>query len=367
MKLSDFDFCLPPELIAQEPAERREESRLMVLNRQARTIEHLKFHHIPDLLHAGDLLVLNNTRVVPARIFGTRHTGGRVEALLVEESEHGIWQALLKCRGRLEDGELIEFGAFSGLDAPRQGEGAVAERQRHAEFTARLLGKHDAEGWLLDFQMPAQTLLDTLEQNGQMPLPPYIKREKGHDQRDEMDRHRYQTVFARESGAIAAPTAGLHFSEILIENLKAQEVLFEYVTLHVGLGTFKPVTAEDIQDHVMHSEEYSLSERTAKAVNDARSDGRRIIPVGTTSLRTLESCALEGHVVAGHGHTDLFIYPPYEFKMTDAMITNFHLPKSTLMMLIAALAGRETVLDAYRTAIDEKYRFFSYGDAMFIV
>jgi len=336
----------------------------MVLDRQNRTIDHLKFHQIPDLLHAGDLLVLNNTRVVPARIFGTRHTGGRVEALLVQETGHGIWQALLKCRGRLEDGEVIEF---SSLGTSRQDDQAVAERQHHTELRARLLGKHPTEGWLLDFGTPAQTLLNKLEKHGLMPLPPYIKREKGNDIRNEMDMERYQTVFARETGAIAAPTAGLHFSDKLIENLKVQGVLVEYVTLHVGLGTFKPVTAENVEDHVMHFEEYTLSEPTAKAVNDAKAEGRRVIPVGTTSLRTLESCAAEQRVCDGQGHTDLFIYPPYEFRITDAMITNFHLPKSTLMMLISALADRELVLDAYKIAIEEKYRFFSYGDAMLIL
>ncbi|MDA0842122.1 MAG: tRNA preQ1(34) S-adenosylmethionine ribosyltransferase-isomerase QueA [Planctomycetota bacterium] len=346
MKLSDFDFCLPPELIAQEPAERREDSRLMVLNRENRTIDHLKFHQVPDLMHAGDLLVLNNTRVVPSRLFGKRHTGGRVEALLVEEIETGIWQALLKSRGRLEDGEAIEFTD---------------------ELQARLLGKHPAEGWLLDFKIPAPAFLSMLEKHGLMPLPPYIKREKGSDARNQMDMERYQTVFARESGAIAAPTAGLHFTDKLIENLKARGVLVEYVTLHVGLGTFKPVTAEDVQDHVMHPEEYFLSEATAKAVNDAKAEGRRVIPVGTTSLRTLESCAAGQRVSAGQGDTNLFIYPPYDFQIADAMITNFHLPKSTLMMLISALADRALVLDAYRIAIEEKYRFFSYGDAMFIL
>jgi S-adenosylmethionine:tRNA ribosyltransferase-isomerase len=345
MKLLDFDFCLPPELIAQVPAERREDSRLMVLNRQNRTVDHLKFHQISDQLHAGDLLIMNNTRVVPAKIFGTRHTGGRVEALLVEETEQGIWQTLLKCRGRLEDGEVLEFTD---------------------EIHARLLGKHPTEGWLLNFETPAPTLLSRLEKHGLMPLPPYIKREKGNDIRNEMDLERYQTVFAQKPGAIAAPTAGLHFSDKLIEDLKAHGVLIDYVTLHVGLGTFKPVTAEDVQDHVMHSEEYSLSEATADAVNDAKAEGRRVIPVGTTSLRTLESCAEGQRVIAGKGDTDLFIYPPYEFKIADAMITNFHLPKSTLMMLISALADRELVLDAYKIAIEEKYRFFSYGDAMFI-
>lgn len=350
MKASDFDYGLSPELIAQEPAERRDGARMMVLNRAARTVEHRRFVDLPDYLRANDLLVVNDTRVIPARVFGRKAkagTGGKVEFLLLEETAPGIWDALMRSRRRPKVGERVV------LDEDL----AVATVLEDGE-----LGRVKVR---VESQMP---WLEVLERIGQTPLPPYIQRKEASPARRAADKVRYQTVFARDPGAVAAPTAGLHFTPEVLDRLAAHGVDKAAVTLHVGIGTFRPVAVENVEDHKMDFERWQIPEETARKIAAARSAGGRVVAVGTTSVRTLESAAArpEGFG-AGRGRTDLFIRPPYAFRMVDAMVTNFHLPKSTLIMMIGAFAGREFVLDAYREAIRERYRFYSYGDCMLIL
>ena len=350
MKASDFDYGLPPELIAQEPAERRDGARMMVLNRAARTVEHRRFVDLPDYLRANDLLVVNDTRVIPARVFGRKAkagTGGKVEFLLLEETAPGIWDALMRSRRRPKVGEQVV------LDEDL----AVATVLEDGE-----LGRVKVR---VESQMP---WLEVLERIGQTPLPPYIQRKEASPARRAADKVRYQTVFARDPGAVAAPTAGLHFTPEVLDRLAAHGVDQAAVTLHVGIGTFRPVAVENVEDHKMDFERWQIPEETARKIAAARSAGGRVVAVGTTSVRTLESAAArpEGFG-AEQGRTDLFIHPPYAFRMVDAMVTNFHLPKSTLIMMIGAFAGREFVLDAYREAIRERYRFYSYGDCMLIL
>lgn len=350
MKASDFDYDLPPELIAQEPAERRDGARMMVLNRAARTVEHRRFVDLPDYLRANDLLVVNDTRVIPARVFGRKAkagTGGKVEFLLLEETAPGIWDALMRSRRR-----------------PKVGEQVILDEDL-AVATVLEDGKLGRVKVRVESQMP---WLEVLERIGQTPLPPYIQRKEATPERRAADKVRYQTVFARDPGAVAAPTAGLHFTPEVLDRLAAHGVDKAAVTLHVGIGTFRPVAVENVEDHKMDFERWQIPEETARKIAAARSAGGRVVAVGTTSVRTLESAAArpEGFG-AGQGRTDLFIHPPYAFRMVDAMVTNFHLPKSTLIMMIGAFAGREFVLDAYREAIRERYRFYSYGDCMLIL
>jgi len=350
MNVSDFDYDLPPERIAQAPAERRDGSRLMVLDRAARTISHRQFTDLPEYLRAGDLLVVNDTRVIPARVFGRKAregTGGKVEFLLLEEAEPGVWDVLMRTRRRPKPGEQVILG---------DGE-AVATVLDDGEQGRATIRVESDRPWL-----------EVLERIGRTPLPPYIRRKEAAPETQAADRHRYQTVFAREPGAVAAPTAGLHFTPEMIERLAGRGVGRATVTLHVGIGTFRPVAAERVQDHRMDEERWRIPEDSTRAIAAARAGGGRVVAVGTTSVRTLESAAArpEGFG-AGEGRTDLFIHPPYAFRMTDAMITNFHLPRSTLLMMISAFAGREFVLEAYAEAIREQYRFYSYGDAMLIV
>ena len=347
MKLSDFDYQLPLELIAQEPPQNRDDSRLLLLDRATGQTDHLRFPSVLDILLPGDVLVLNNTQVIPARLSGRKQTGAKVDALLVQEEAAGVWQALLKTRGKLRDGETLSFA--------------------DDELPATLLGRHPTEGWRIRFEVPGKELLRKLAQIGRMPLPPYIKRQAGQDPRDPVDRERYQTVFAGRPGAIAAPTAGLHFTEDTLVRVQEKGVEVHHVTLHVGLGTFKPVTAEDPREHQMHTELFVLEDRVADALNAALAEGRRIVAVGTTAVRTLESCYEDSRLKPRSGETDLFIYPPHEFQVVRGLLTNFHLPKSTLLMLVAAFAGRERVLAAYDEAIRLRYRFYSYGDAMLIL
>lgn len=336
MKLSEFDFPLPKELIAQEPAARREQSRLMVLDRKAQSWEHRTFSDLPDLLRAGDVLVLNDTKVIPARLVGSRSTGGRVEALLVARASPRVWECWLDSSRRPKPDEIIEFG--DGV-------------------TGRVIQRNDEGRWRVEFSEPLEPKLDRI---GRAPLPPYIKRPDGPT---EEDRERYQTVYAREAGSIAAPTAGLHFTPALLESLTARGVDLVKVTLHVGLGTFKPIKTETVEEHRMDKEFFRIPEKAHRALDEAKAAGRRIIAVGTTSVRVLESAARLGTL---EGWTDLFIVPPFEFKRVDAMITNFHLPKGTPLVLVSALAGRDLILRAYAEAVKERYRFFSYGDAMLI-
>ncbi len=350
MNTSDFDYELPMELIAQVPAERRDGALMMVLNRAAQTIEHRRFADLPEYLAAGDLLVANNTRVISARVFGRKAkegTGGRVEFLLLEETAPGEWDALMRARRR-----------------PKPGEQVILD-----EDLATVTLLEDGELGRVKIRVESDLpFLEVLDKIGQTPLPPYIQRKEAAPERTEADKSRYQTVFAREPGAVAAPTAGLHFTPDVLQQLAAMGVEQSLVTLHVGIGTFRPVTAERVEEHKMENERWTIPEETAARIRQAQQSGGRILAVGTTSVRTLESAAArpEGFG-AGSGRTELFIYPPYEFKIVNAMLTNFHLPKSTLIMMISAFAGRDFIMEAYRQAIVERYRFYSYGDCMLIL
>ena len=341
MKVSDFDYELPEELIAQYPLENRSDSRLMVLDRATGAVEHKRFTDILDYLAPGDCLVVNNTRVIPARLYGMKEdTQAQVEVLLLKCRENDIWETLVRPGKKLKPGARVLFG--DGL--------LTGEIVDIVEEGNRLVRFH--------YQGIFEEILDRL---GQMPLPPYITHEL-------RDKTRYQTVYAKHDGSAAAPTAGLHFTEELLRRVRENGVEIAEVTLHVGLGTFRPVKAEEVTDHHMHSEFYRISAEEAEKVNRAKREGHRVISVGTTSTRTLESAADEnGFLREKSGWTDIFIYPGYEFKVIDGLITNFHLPQSTLIMLVSALAGREHVLDAYREAVRERYRFFSFGDAMLVL
>lgn len=339
MKKSDFDFYLPEELIAQTPLEKRDGSRLLVLDKESGAMEHRHFYDLPEYLHVGDCLVLNNSRVLPARLIGTRPGGGAVELVLLRDLGGGRWECLSRPGRKTKPGTELFFG----------GGELKATVEAVAEGGNRIV-KFDYQG----------IFLEVLERLGKMPLPPYIKEEL-------QDPERYQTVYSRELGSAAAPTAGLHFTNELLEKIQAMGVKVCYVTLHVGLGTFRPVKEDEIENHEMHSEFCIIPEDTARTVTETKQNGGRIVAVGTTSCRTLESFAKDdGTLEACSGWTDIFIYPGYSFKCIDALVTNFHLPESTLIMLVSALAGREHILNAYRTAVEEKYRFFSFGDAMFI-
>ena len=340
MKTSDFYFDLPQELIAQDPLEDRSSSRLLVLNKDTGAIEHHIFKEITDYLNPGDCLVINDTKVIPARLYGNKiGTDAKIELLLLKRKENDIWETLVKPGKKAKPGSKISFGGglLTGevLDV-------VEEGNRLIRFT---------------YNGIFEEILDVL---GQMQLPPYITHQL-------KDKNRYQTVYAKHDGSAAAPTAGLHFTPELLAILKEKGVKIAHVTLHVGLGTFRPVKVEDVTQHHMHSEFYSIEESQAKLINDTKAAGGRIISVGTTSCRTLESASGENGIVkAGSGWTDIFIYPGYRFKVLDCLITNFHLPESTLLMLVSALAGKEHILNAYETAVQERYRFFSFGDAMLI-
>lgn len=339
MKKSDFDFYLPEELIAQTPLEKRDGSRLLVLDKESGAMDHRHFYDLPEYLRAGDCLVLNNSRVLPARLIGTRPGGGAVELVLLRDLGEGRWECLSRPGRKTKPSTELSFG----------GGELKATVEAVAEGGNRIV-KFDYQG----------IFLEVLERLGKMPLPPYIKEEL-------QDPERYQTVYSRELGSAAAPTAGLHFTNELLEKIQAMGVKVCYVTLHVGLGTFRPVKEDEIENHEMHSEFCIIPEDTARTVTETKQNGGRIVAVGTTSCRTLESFAKDdGTLEACSGWTDIFIYPGYSFKCIDALVTNFHLPESTLIMLVSALAGREHILNAYRTAVEEKYRFFSFGDAMFI-
>ena len=339
MKTHDFYYDLPQELIAQTPLEQRDASRLMVLNRQTGEISHRHFHDILDYLNPGDCLVMNDSRVLPARLLGHRPTGGVAEVLLLRDLGNKCWECLVKPGRKLQPGSTVIF--------------------RDGELTATVRDVQEDGNRVVEFHYEG-IFLEILERLGKMPLPPYIKAELA-------DQERYQTVYSREVGSAAAPTAGLHFTKELLEEIRAKGVKTAFVTLHVGLGTFRPVKAEEITEHHMHSELCMMSAETADILNETRKNGGRIVCVGTTSCRTLESLVGEdGTFCAASRWTDIFIYPGYRFRAMDALITNFHLPESTLVMLVSAFAGREHVLHAYEEAVKERYRFFSFGDAMFI-
>jgi S-adenosylmethionine:tRNA ribosyltransferase-isomerase len=350
MKTADFDYDLPPELIAQQPAPRRDASRLLVLHRTRGAWEHRRFGDLPGYLRPGDLLVLNNTRVIPARLHGHKEaTGGQVELLLLEEEAPGRWDALLRAGGR----------------RPRPGEPLVFAG---GALRAELIEERELGRALVRLES-SRPLLELLEEFGETPLPPYIRRTEGGGP-DAEDRARYQTVYARMPGAVAAPTAGLHFTPELFAALADRGVERAEITLHVGLGTFRPVTAEDVEAHRMEAERYAISPAAAAAVHAARARGGRVVAVGSTSVRALESAAASsdtGELSPGEGRSALFIRPGYRFRAVDALLTNFHLPRSTLLMMVSAFAGTELVRSAYREAVRERYRFFSYGDAMLIL
>lgn len=339
-KRSDYYFDLPQELIAQDPLEDRSSSRLLVLDKESGGVSHHVFREITDFLEPGDCLVLNNTKVIPARLLGEREgTGAHVEVLLLKRREKDIWETLVKPGKKCRPGTKLTFGG--GLL-----KGEVLETVEEGNRLIRF-------GYEGIFE-------EILDQLGEMPLPPYITHKL-------QDKNRYQTVYAKQEGSAAAPTAGLHFTEELLQRIQSKGVRIAYVTLHVGLGTFRPVKEENILEHHMHSEYYQVSAEAADLINETKRNGGRVVCVGTTSCRTVESAAQEdGRVKAGSGDTQIFIYPGYRFKVLDALVTNFHLPESTLVMLVSALAGRENVLNAYREAVKERYRFFSFGDCMFI-
>lgn len=341
MKTSDFYYDLPKELIAQTPVEPRDSSRLLVLGRKNGEITHKHFYDIADYLNEGDLIVANDSRVLPARIYGIKDkTGARVEFLLLKQISGNRWETLCKPGKKAREGAKFSFG--DGL------------------LTATVHEVKDDGNRIVDFDCD-ENFFSTLDKIGQMPLPPYITEEL-------KDKERYQTIYSHELGSAAAPTAGLHFTEQLMDKLRAKGVNIAYVTLHVGLGTFRPVKVDDVTKHKMHSEHYEIPKQTAELIKKTKQNGGRVIAIGTTSCRTLESVAAEhGEIIPCEGFTDIFIYPGFEFKVLDGLVTNFHLPESTLIMLVSAFAGYDNIMNAYKTAVEERYRFFSFGDCMCIL
>lgn len=349
-EIADYDYDLPTELIARHPPERREAARLMVIDRGTASIQHRVVSELPDLLDRGDCLIFNDTRVVPARLFGQRQeTGGRWEGLFLETTPTGEWRLLGQTRGKLRPGELLAIQPARNPDSPER-------------LLLRLVAR-DEEGIWTARPVEECSPYETLERFGTVPLPPYMERDKP----DQNDFERYQTVYARQPGSVAAPTAGLHFTPKLLELCSARGISRGFVTLHVGIGTFRPISVERLSEHRMHSEWCEVPAETANLVKQTRESGGRIVAVGTTSTRTLESAAQRGELNAWRGSTELFIRPPYQFRAIDALLTNFHLPRSTLLVLVSTFAGRDLIRRAYAEAISERYRFFSYGDAMLIV
>ena len=352
MLISEYDYNLPEELIAQMPADKRENSRMMVLNRKDRTISHKHFYDIVDLIEPNTLLVMNNTKVLPARLIGHKDTGAKIEVFLLKQNhkthDNGEnWEVLIKPSKRVKPDTIIKISD---------------------ELSVRAIKRLEENGeWLVELIYKGDNVLDILHRNGNIPLPPYIERKIPNEDLKKLDFERYQTVYAKDEGSVAAPTAGLHFTKEILKKLEEKGVELAYVTLNVGLGTFRPVQCENVENHKMHSETFEISKKAAEQINKAKADGKKIVAVGTTTVRTLETAYQKyGCIKACHDHSELFIYPPYEFKVIDNLITNFHLPKSTLLMLVSALAGKDFIFDAYKEAIENKYRFFSYGDCMYI-
>ena len=343
MKTQDFDFFLPKQLIAQSPMQQREQSRMLLLDRQTGAVEHKHFYDLPGLLNKGDCLVLNDTRVLPARLLGNLDTGGACEIFLLNDMGSDVWECLVNPGKKLREGRAVSFG-----------DGVLKAQVLQVLESGNRLVKFEYDG----------VFLQVLDKLGEMPLPPYIKNKL-------MDKERYQTVYSRVPGSSAAPTAGLHFTNEILEQIRQKGVELAYITLHIGLGTFRPVKVREITQHKMHSEFFSIDPENAARINRVKEQGGRIISVGTTVCRTMESAAVLGgdgyRLQPGSGDTDIFIYPGYEFKMIDGLVTNFHLPQSTLIMLVSAFAGREQVLAAYNTAVENEYRFFSFGDSMAIL
>lgn len=345
MKLKDFDYELPEELIAQIPEQKRENSKMMVLDKNAKTIEHKHFYDITDYFDENDVLVLNNTKVIPARLYGKKETGANIEVFLLKIIGGKTWQVLLNPSKRVKEEMIIKISD---------------------ELSAKVLTREDNGKWLVEMIYDGN-FYDILHKIGNIPLPPYIERNMTDEQLKSLDYERYQTVFAQKEGSVAAPTAGLHFTEEILEKLKAKGVTICYVTLNVGMGTFKPVKVANILEHQMESEEFEISKETARIIMDAKKAGKRITAVGTTTVRTLETCMQKyDEILEVIDDSTLFIYPGFKFRVIDRLITNFHLPKSTLIMLVSAFAGKDFVFKAYEEAINNKYRFYSYGDCMLI-
>ena len=346
MLLSEFDYVLPEELIAQRPSDKRENSRMMVLNRDKQEILHKHFYDIVDLLDDNHVLILNDTKVIPARLYGYKDTGAKIEVFLLKEKENHNWEVLIKPSKRVRVGTVIK----------------IAE-----ELSCEVLMPLPDDGKWLVKMIYEGDIFEILHKVGNIPLPPYIERKMTNEELKKLDFERYQTVYAKDEGSVAAPTAGLHFTQDILKKLQDKGVEVGYVTLNVGIGTFRPVKCDNILDHRMDSETFQIKQETADLINRAKAEGKKIVAVGTTSVRTLESAyKMFGGIQACKGASELFIYPPYEFKVVDKLITNFHLPKSTLLMLVSALATKDFVFKAYAEAIKEKYRFYSYGDCMFI-
>ena len=346
MLLSDFDYILPEELIAQMPSEKRENSRMMVLNRDDKTINNKYFYNIVDLLDDSHVLILNNTRVIPARLYGYKETGAKIEVFLLKEKENKQWEVLIKPSKRVKVGTLIR----------------IAD-----ELSCEVIEPLPDDGKWLVKMIYEGDIFKILHKVGNIPLPPYIERKMSSEDIKKLDFERYQTVYAKDEGSVAAPTAGLHFTQDILEQLQNKGVDIGYVTLNVGIGTFRPVKCENILEHKMDSESFEISQQTADLINKAKLNGKKIVAVGTTTVRTLETAFKQfGEIKACKSASELFIYPPYKFGVVDKLITNFHLPKSTLLMLVSALATKDFIFEAYKQAIEEKYRFYSYGDCMFI-
>ena len=347
MNISEFDYELPENLIAQLPADKRENSKMLVLDKNNKTIEHKHFFDITDYIDSDSILVLNNTKVLPARLYGTKETGAKIEVFLLESQGEGkFWSCLIKPSKRVKPDNIITISD---------------------ELKVRPVKRLEDDGeWLVELIYDGD-LFEILHKVGNIPLPPYIERKLKSEELKQFDMERYQTVYAKDEGSVAAPTAGLHFTQEILQKLKSKGVEIAYVTLNVGLGTFRPVKCENILDHKMHSETFEITQDAADKINLAKEQGKKLIAVGTTTVRTLETAYQKyGCIKACHDHSELFIYPPYEFKVVDKLITNFHLPKSTLLMLVSALAGKDFIFKAYQDAIKNEYRFFSYGDCMLI-
>ncbi len=345
-KISHYDYTIPKHLIAQHPTAKRDESRLLILHRKSARIEHRKFYDIIEYLNCGDVLVLNDTKVAPARIIGYRTTGGRVEGLIIKEILENTWEMLLQSNHGLKESESLCFGNNTVI--------------------GRLVCRNDTGSWTIKFE-DRRKFIEMLENSGRMPLPPYIKRDPEDKSSGTDDEERYQTIYAKKMGAIAAPTAGLHFTESILQELTNKGIKIVYITLHVGLGTFKTIKEEDFRQHTIHKEFYNIPEAAIATINEAKSLGKRIIATGTTTCRVLETLARNNTTKKISGWTDLFIYPPYKFKLTDSLITNFHLQRSTLILLVSAFAGGENIASSYEEAISLGYRFYSYGDCMLIL
>ena len=346
MLVSEFDYTLPEELIAQTPAEKRENSRMMVLGVNDKTIQHKHFYDIVDLLDDNHILILNNTKVIPARLYGFKDTGAKIEVFLLKEKENKTWEVLIKPSKRVKIGTIVKISD---------------------ELSVEVVKPLEDDGKWLVKMIYDGNILEILHRVGNIPLPPYIERKMSNDELKKLDFERYQTVYAKDEGSVAAPTAGLHFTKEILEKLSNKGVEIGYVTLNVGIGTFRPVKCENVLEHKMDSESFEISHETADLINRAKAQGKKLVAVGTTTVRTLETAYKQfGCIKECKSASELFIYPPYEFKVVDKLITNFHLPKSTLLMLVSALAGKDFIFRAYQEAIENKYRFYSYGDCMFI-